>query len=121
MAPGPFDADLDPATRRDLAARLRLLLEQGPADVRRMATALEVEPEVIVVAMRELRAAGAGRLRSTIHLGHVSWWWEPDRGRKPRDPGLKSGAGPDEPKTEVPSKTEAPRKKGKRKGRRKKS
>lgn len=115
MAPGPFDADLDPATRRDLAARLRLLLEQGPADVRRMATALEVEPEVIVVAMRELRAASAGRLRSTIHLGHVSWWWEPDRGLKPGDPGLKSGAGPDEPKTE------APRKKGKRKGRRKKS
>jgi hypothetical protein len=41
-----------------------------------MAAVLEVEPEVVVVALRELRSRKRGQLRSTIRLGHVSWWWE---------------------------------------------
>ncbi|MDQ3699649.1 MAG: hypothetical protein M3442_01875 [Chloroflexota bacterium] len=84
MPLGPFDADLDATTRHDLARRLRVLLVDKPLDVRAMAVALEVEPEVIVVIMRELRTRRSGRLRSTISLGHVSWWWEPHRNRKVR-------------------------------------
>jgi hypothetical protein len=77
MPPGPFDVEIDPETRRELGERLRLLLEEGPLDVRGMAAGLGVEPEVVVVALRELRAAHAGRLRSSIHLGRITWWWEP--------------------------------------------
>ena len=54
------------------------LLREGPLDVRGMAAGLGVEPEVVVVALREARAASAGTLRSTIHLGRVTWWWEAD-------------------------------------------
>ena len=78
MPPGPFDVELDPETRRDLGERIRrLLLEDGPLDVRGMAVGLGVEPEVVVVALRELRATHAGRLCSTISLGRTAWWWEP--------------------------------------------
>lgn len=111
MPLGPFDADLDAATRHGLARRLRVLLVDTPLDVRAMAAALEVEPEIIVVLMRDLRARRRGRLRSTISLGHVSWWWEPNRirkGSRAADPGSD------------PSEVEAPKKKGKRKGKRKK-
>jgi hypothetical protein len=77
MPPGPFDVELDPETRRDLGERIRRLLEEGPLDVRGMAVGLGVEPEVVVVALRELRATHAGRLCSTIYLGRTAWWWEP--------------------------------------------
>jgi hypothetical protein len=77
MPPGPFDVEIDPEARRDLGERIRRLLEEGPLDVRGMAVGLGVEPEVVVVALRELRATHAGRLCSTIHLGRIAWWWEP--------------------------------------------
>jgi hypothetical protein len=73
---GPFDDDLAPETRRDLGQRLVALLREGPLDVRGMASGLGVEPEVVVAALREARTATAGTLRSTIHLGRVTWWWE---------------------------------------------
>jgi hypothetical protein len=65
---------------------------EGPLDVRGMAAGLGVEPEVVVAALREARAATAGTLRSTIHLGRVTWWWEahgpepevPDAASSPR-------------------------------------
>ena len=78
MRRGPFDDDLPPEARRDLGRRLVALLREGPLDVRGMAAGLGVEPEVVVVALREARAAPAGTLRSTIHLGRVTWWWEAD-------------------------------------------
>ena len=82
MPPGPFDAELDAPTRKDLGRRLRALLEHGSLDVVGMALGLEVEPEVVVIALRELRALPGGRLRSAIRLGRVTWTWErlPDEG-----------------------------------------
>jgi hypothetical protein len=78
MSSGPFDVELDSERRRDLAWHLRDLLERGPLDVGTIAAHLGVEPEVVVVALRELRVGHPGRLRSAICLGHVSWWWEPE-------------------------------------------
>jgi hypothetical protein len=77
MPPGPFDVDLDPGTRHELGARLRALLEVGRLDVRAMAAGLGVEPEVVVVALREVRGNQTGRLRSSVTQGRVTWWWEP--------------------------------------------
>jgi hypothetical protein len=77
MPPGPFDAELDAASRKDLGLRLRALLQQGGLDVRGMAIGLKVEPELVVIALRELRALPGGRLRSAIQLGRVTWTWEP--------------------------------------------
>jgi hypothetical protein len=76
MPSGPFDVDLDPALRLALTRRLRDLLEESPLDVGAMAARLGVEPELVVVALRELRVNPEGRVRSAIRLGHVSWWWE---------------------------------------------
>jgi hypothetical protein len=130
MPLGPFDADLDAATRHDLARRLRVLLVDQPLDVRAMAVALDVEPEVIVVVMRELRARRRGRLRSKVVLGHVSWWWEPDWSRKAPKSAVRKAAAPEavvpEDVPDVPIGAKAPKsaaskKKGKRKGKRKKS
>jgi hypothetical protein len=107
---GPFDDDLPPDARRDLGRRLVVLLREGPLDVRGMAAGLGVEPEVVVAALREARAASAGTLRSTIHLGRVTWWWEAD-GLDPDvpEPALTPGLAP-EPAPEL----EAAR--GRRKG-----
>ena len=62
--------------RKALARRVRELLLAAPRSVGQIGEALEIEPEVVVIALRELRAQKQGRLRSTITLGHVSWWWE---------------------------------------------
>jgi hypothetical protein len=77
MPSGPFDADLDLEARHALGERLRLLLEADALDVRAMAAGLGVEPEVVVVALRELRLNGVGRLRTAVALGRVTWRWEP--------------------------------------------
>jgi hypothetical protein len=77
MPPGPFDADLNPETRHALGERLRLLLAEDALDVRAMAAGLGVEPEVVVVALRELRLNGEGHLRTAVALGRVTWRWEP--------------------------------------------
>ena len=77
MPSGPFDADLDLEARHALGERLRLLLEEDALDVRAMAAGLGVEPEVVVVALRELRLNGGGRLRTAVALGRVTWRCEP--------------------------------------------
>ena len=81
MPTRPFDADLDPQAQRALGERLRPLLEEDALDVREMAAGLGVEPEQVVVALRtlraELRASGAGRLRTAVSRGRVTWRWEP--------------------------------------------
>ncbi|MGI8422871.1 MAG: hypothetical protein ACR2NO_01915 [Chloroflexota bacterium] len=41
-----------------------------------LAEALDVDPEVVVVALRELRARKRGALRTTIQMGQTVWWWE---------------------------------------------
>jgi hypothetical protein len=92
---GPFDVELDAPTREDLGRRLRALLEAGSLDVRGMALGLEVEPEVVVIALRELRAQPGGRLRSAIQLGRVTWTWEraQDEGA-PAGPAGETGVAP---------------------------
>ena len=46
-----------------------------------MASGLGIEPELVVVALRALRATvragGAGRLRTAVSRGRVTWRWEP--------------------------------------------
>jgi hypothetical protein len=46
-----------------------------------MASGLGIEPELVVVALRALRATlragGTGRLRTAISRGRVTWRWEP--------------------------------------------
>lgn len=65
------------AAGRTLAGQLEPLLLAGPMSMRQITAALEADPEVVVVALRELRRRDDGRLRSAISLGHVCWWWEP--------------------------------------------
>jgi hypothetical protein len=43
---------------------------------------LEVDPEAIVVGLRELRTR-RGRVHSGIRFGHVVWWWEPEKEPSP--------------------------------------
>jgi hypothetical protein len=98
----PFDQDIPKGERKSLASKVRDLLALSPRSVGEIADTLEVEPEVVVIALRELRARKRGRLRSTIRLGHVSWWWEPpvepvdqapreknERAKAPKDGGAK--------------------------------
>lgn len=82
---GPLEPKLGKEARKALAARLREHLRLAPHDMGTMAAVLDVEPEVVVVALRELRARKRGKLRSMIQLGHVSWWWEDGgEGEKPK-------------------------------------
>jgi hypothetical protein len=67
------------AAGRALAIRLEPLLLADPMNMRQITATLEADPEVVVVALRELRRRDDGRLRSRISLGHVCWWWEPSR------------------------------------------
>jgi hypothetical protein len=73
----PLEPPIGKDERKALARRVRELLLAAPRSVGQVGEALEIEPEVVVIALRELRAQKQGRLRSTITLGHVSWWWEP--------------------------------------------
>jgi hypothetical protein len=73
---GRLEPRLGKDERKALAGRLRALLSAAPQNMREMSVALEVEPEVVVIALRELRARKRGTLHSTIRLGHASWWWE---------------------------------------------
>lgn len=87
MTRSPLEPGLTKEERKALAARLRQVIAGAPMDMRQMAHVLEVEPEAVVVALRELRARKRGTLRSTIRLGHVSWWWEDApavEGKKPK-------------------------------------
>jgi hypothetical protein len=92
---GPLEPKLGKEARKALAARLREHLRLAPHDMGTMASVLEVEPEAVVVALRELRARKRGKLRSMIRLGHVSWWWEDE---------VEGAKTPKGPKGEKPSK-----------------
>jgi hypothetical protein len=59
---------------------MRHVLRAAPLNIRQMADALEVEPEAVVVGLRELRSSKRGRLRSSVILGHVAWQWYSDDG-----------------------------------------
>lgn len=72
----PFEPKVGKGRRKALAKELRARLAMKPLGVAEMAEELEVEPEVVVVALRELRARKKGTLRSTVQLGHAAWWWE---------------------------------------------
>jgi hypothetical protein len=73
----PLEPRLKKRERKALARRRRRLLAGAPRNMRPMADGLEVEPEAVVVALRELRARRRGQLRTTIRLGHVCWSWQP--------------------------------------------
>lgn len=72
----PLEPILKKDERKQLAGKVRTLLDRNPLGVGEIADALGIAPEVVVIALRELRARKKGTLRSTIRLGHVSWWWE---------------------------------------------
>jgi hypothetical protein len=91
MPRNPLEPKLDKDQRKALSGRLRKMIAAAPMDMASMARALEVDPEVVVVALRELRARKRGALRSTIRLGHVSWWWEDSPG-KAKPPGDEPAA-----------------------------
>ncbi|HEX2035356.1 MAG TPA: hypothetical protein VHS99_14350 [Chloroflexota bacterium] len=91
--PGPFDLDLHPELRRRLARRLRHLLTAGPLDAGEMAAELQLEPELIVLLLRDLRANPRGRLHTTVRRGHVCWWWQDTKTKESaKDDGRDSGA-----------------------------
>ena len=72
----PYEPKLAKQERKSLAKHVRAILLSNPLNLGEIADALDIEPEVVVIALRELRTRKRGRLRSTIRLGHVSWWWE---------------------------------------------
>jgi len=72
----PYEPKLVKQERKALAKQVRATLVANPLNLGEIADALGIEPEVVVIALRELRARKRGRLRSTIRVGHVSWWWE---------------------------------------------
>ncbi|HEX2186168.1 MAG TPA: hypothetical protein VHN78_11760 [Chloroflexota bacterium] len=91
--PGPFDLDLHPELRRRLARRLRHLLTAGPLDAGEMAAELQLEPELIVLLLRDLRANPRGRLHTTVRHGHVCWWWQDTKSKdSSKDDGREPGA-----------------------------
>jgi hypothetical protein len=76
MPRGSPEPKLKKKERKELARRLRAVLAQGPRDMAEMAAALQVEPEYVVIGLRELRKKRRGRLRSGMRAGRACWWWE---------------------------------------------
>ena len=69
--------------RKELAKAMRQRLSGRASSVGEIADALEIEPEEVVVVMRELRGKKRGTLTSGIHLGQTVWTWE-ERPSKPK-------------------------------------
>ena len=82
----PLEPKVGKERRKALAKELRARLAVAPLGIGEMAEQLDVEPEVVVVALRELRSRKRGRLRSTIQLGHTAWSWQeaPKKEKKPK-------------------------------------
>ena len=84
--------------RKGLAKELRSKLAERAQGIGELAEALEIEPEEVVVVLRELRGKKKGRLVSGIQRGQTVWRWEetpePEKPSKPIKP----------PKAKPPSK-----------------
>jgi hypothetical protein len=89
MASRPLEPQIKKNERKVLARRLRALLRSAPHTMREMCLALEIEPEVAVIILRELRSRKRGAVRSTIRLGHAAWWWEDLPKKEEKEPGKK--------------------------------
>ena len=75
--------------RKELAKEMRARLAEGALGVGELAEVLEIEPEEVVVVMRELRGKKRGRLVSGLHLGHTVWRWE-ETAKTPKEKGKKA-------------------------------
>ena len=62
--------------RKELARELRARLSTGTHGIGELAEALAIEPEEVVVVMRELRGRKRGRLVSGLQRGQTVWRWE---------------------------------------------
>lgn len=62
--------------RKELAKAIRVRLGGGALGIGELAEALEIEPEEVVVVMRELRGKKSGTLMSAIRRGQTVWSWE---------------------------------------------
>ncbi|HET7771417.1 MAG TPA: hypothetical protein VFN74_21780 [Chloroflexota bacterium] len=62
--------------RKELAKEMRERLAERQLGVGELADVLEIEPEEVVVVMRELRGKKRGKLVSGLHRGHTVWRWE---------------------------------------------
>jgi hypothetical protein len=62
--------------RKELAKALRARLSERAHGIGEAAEALDVEPEEVVVVMRELRGKKSGRLVSALQRGQTVWRWE---------------------------------------------
>ena len=82
--------------RKELAKALRGRLAERAQGIGELAEALEIEPEEVVVVLRELRGKKRGRLASALQQGQTVWRWE----ETPKAAGA--------PKTERPAKAEKP-------------
>ena len=71
-----LDPKVGKRRRKALARSLRGHITAEPLGVADMAERLDVDPEVIVVLLRELRTGKRGTLRTTLRLGHAAWYWE---------------------------------------------
>jgi hypothetical protein len=62
--------------RKELAKTARATLAERALGIGEVAEALGIEPEEVVVVMRELRGRRRGKLVSSLHGGHTVWRWE---------------------------------------------
>ena len=62
--------------RKELAKALRGRLAERAQGIGELAEALEIEPEEVVVVLRELRGKKKGRLASALQRGQTVWRWE---------------------------------------------
>ena len=62
--------------RKELAKALRGRLAEQAFGIGELAEALEIEPEEVVVVMRELRGKKRGQLVSALQRGQTVWRWE---------------------------------------------
>ena len=62
--------------RKELAKVMRERLAEKQLGVGELAEVLAIEPEEVVVVMRELRGKKRGKLVSGLHRGHTVWRWE---------------------------------------------
>ena len=62
--------------RKELAKALRVRLSERALGIGELAEALGIQPEEVVVVMRELRGKKSGTLTSAIRQGQTVWSWQ---------------------------------------------